>query len=773
MKHDPALVCPAVFWYWNDDPTPDSIRRQLDAFLDRGFKSVYIHPMPDDFRPDDFREGMRVSYLSPAFFELVSITCEEARRRRMMLNLYDEGGWPSGRAGGVLVSENPEFAACGLRRTADGFETVRFPVTWDYPDLMNPTATRRFIELTHERYKATIGHEFGRTVRSIFTDEPRLLGKLGTDTIPWSPQLPRAFRTQNGYGLDDALGLLFEAAVSDEAQRVHRDFIATVSRQIRDNFYAPIARWCEANGLLFEGHHSGENEFVNHATYFGHFLEQAGKYHLPGIDAIWRQVFPGSGQGNFVALASSSAWIRGGRVATAELFGVYGPGLTLAQMRWVGHYCTIRGVNRHGLMASLETAEGLGRSGVCGEFTPHDPRWRDLDLYTAQAQRANRFTLRGEPITPVAVFYRTELLSGATAEAFERRHEALTRAVQDQGHPLFFVGEHDLRRAADRGVKHLVVHTQSPMSPSERGVLREAAARMEVHHSGGMDDLRLPPPSMFRPLKHGEGLRVLPLRRDDGSTELMLFNESLDALDLSFEWSGQPLIDHKVDDDATLDLRPLHHDNGVCDLRLLPGELRAFEAAAAWAETPRWTLLTIEPITGGWTCRPIERMVIGDTARLEPVNDEAREIGGDFTYWEKGFSGSVVFRRCLDVRVSPDVRYVLDVGEAFDACEVCIDGKMIGRRAWAPWQVDVTEPLRHGARDLTIRVTSTAAAAWSEVLADANRPAAMKNLYWKTAAPFIREHRSIGLAGPVRLLSLVPQEHAEVIHGSQILSRPR
>lgn len=51
---------PGIFWYWNADPTPNGIRRQLTQIRAAGFRSVYLHPMPDNFRKSDFKSGMKM-----------------------------------------------------------------------------------------------------------------------------------------------------------------------------------------------------------------------------------------------------------------------------------------------------------------------------------------------------------------------------------------------------------------------------------------------------------------------------------------------------------------------------------------------------------------------------------------------------------------------------------------------------------------------------------------------------------------------------------------
>lgn len=761
---DPRLIAPAIFWFWNRDPTRESVEHRLDAFLDRGFRSVYIHPMSDDFRPADFHGGMTTAYLSPAFFDLIAMTCEQMRRRDMTLWLYDESGWPSGRAGGLLVDENPALSVRGLRRRNGYTSEVDFRDECDYPDLMNPDATRRFIELTHERYRAAVGNAFGKTILGIFTDEPRLLGRVGSDTIPWSPTLPEAFEAKHGYPLADALGHLFEVKHPDDAtHRARRDYLQTVSDLIAQNYFDPIRQWCDEHCLIFEGHHTGEDEFAKHGQYFGHYLQQAKRYHVPGVDTIWRQIFPGQSGGNFVALASSRAWLDGNRVALSELFAAYGQGLTLEQMRWVSAQHLVRGVNRHGLMASLESADGPRRLGTCSDFSFHDPRWRDLDLYLRFVDSAAAFTLRGQPITDVAMFYRTELIDGEAATAFDAEHELITDAILDWLHPLFFVGEDDLARAAEMGVRQLIVHPDAPLDASEIVALRNAeAAGMRVDHVKTAQDVSVIDSPIIQDVSRSTGVRALPLRADDGGVELMLFNQGDAEVDFAFTWHAQPLAELPLDDDATLDLRPLRREGGAswgaggsgggegsgrCRVLLLPGELRAWVAAEAWPEPTRWTPTQTHPLDGGWRVRAIEQLTIGQRPVVAPVDEPDRDVTiGDLDSARSMFSGTLEYTHRIAVKIRPDRRYVLDLDRVFDACEVSLDGEVVARRAWSPWRVDVTEAVRSGARALTVRVTNTAAGAWMDPALHERDLHDTPNMYLKTAAPFMRESCRAGLA---------------------------
>ena len=82
-----------------------------------------------------------------------------------------------------------------------------------YVNCLDKKAIDRFVEITHERYKEVVGDEFGRTVPSIFTDEPHFPHKstLGfakekrAVTLPWTDDLPETYRAAYGSDLLDSL----------------------------------------------------------------------------------------------------------------------------------------------------------------------------------------------------------------------------------------------------------------------------------------------------------------------------------------------------------------------------------------------------------------------------------------------------------------------------------------------------------------------------------------------------------------------------------------
>ncbi|EJT97769.1 hypothetical protein DACRYDRAFT_111287 [Dacryopinax primogenitus] len=220
------------FWSWNNKLDQEKLLRQLDVFQRMGMGGVHIHS----------RIGLDSEYLGPKFMECLRASVEKAKEKNMLTCLYDEDRWPSGYAGGIVLKDHPEHrglhylltpwkygeapegtvgtgrktstspvrSECGdyiasyditltehghlasykrLRPTETGKNVWHLYVEPNppsefynndtYVDVLNKEAIQYFIKTTHEAFQREVGGDFGRTVPSIFTDEPQFQAKLG------------------------------------------------------------------------------------------------------------------------------------------------------------------------------------------------------------------------------------------------------------------------------------------------------------------------------------------------------------------------------------------------------------------------------------------------------------------------------------------------------------------------------------------------------------------------------------------------------------------
>jgi hypothetical protein len=103
----PSAYSSQVTWGWNGVMTREVIARDLDKLLSMNIHAAWVEP----------GRNPEAAYLSPAYFENVKIAVEEAKKRDMHLWFDDDGGYPSGFAGGKFTVERPDLDMKALAAT--------------------------------------------------------------------------------------------------------------------------------------------------------------------------------------------------------------------------------------------------------------------------------------------------------------------------------------------------------------------------------------------------------------------------------------------------------------------------------------------------------------------------------------------------------------------------------------------------------------------------------------------------------------------------------
>ncbi|MBC7329130.1 hypothetical protein H5T88_02095 [bacterium] len=157
-----------------------------------------------------------------------------------------------------------------------------------YINLLMPEPTRRFIELTHERYAKHLGDDLGKYFIATFTDEPSLMSYFflpaSYSPLPWAPNLPNEFRKRRGYEIEPFLPLLF--LDGKEAGKVRYDFWQTVGELVAENFFGQIRDWCRRHNIASGGHLLMEESLTAHVSFYGNFFLCLKYLDAPSIDCL-------------------------------------------------------------------------------------------------------------------------------------------------------------------------------------------------------------------------------------------------------------------------------------------------------------------------------------------------------------------------------------------------------------------------------------------------------------------------------------------------------
>ena len=427
------------------------MRRDLDRMKALGFQSVTVQAGG---------RNMPEPYLSDAFMKLFRVFVEEAKQRDMRVWIVDDAGYPSGFAGGKFTQEKPDLRmqtlALAKKIPVAAGDTLSQPVTpetvavlavnadgtsqpvpitngainWTAPpgtwtvliiehqfqtsptrsetnpdpkhpkdtsqsleDYMNPAATLQYLAFTHEQYKKYVGDEFGKTIMGFRGDEPDYT--IGTN-LPWTPAFFDRFQEIKGYDVRPYVASFFAPTMTDEQKRVKADYWDVFSLMFAAAFFKQQSDWCAANGIAYQVHINHEEMELELTRSEGDFFRDMRYVEVPGIDAIWHQIWMDT-ISDFPRLASSASPLYGKPRAFTETFAAYRPQPNVDQARYILNEEMVRGVNQIEVMYFPASSSSFPpQSGLMSQ-----PGFADLMQYV---RRLSYLMSVGRPAASVALY---------------------------------------------------------------------------------------------------------------------------------------------------------------------------------------------------------------------------------------------------------------------------------------------------------------------------------------------------------------------------------
>ncbi|MEA4823286.1 MAG: glycosyl hydrolase [Clostridiaceae bacterium] len=766
----PTDFWPAYSWVWNDQITENGILEQLSTFHRRGIRVFYIIPEPKEFRPKTMPTQLVPDYLSDEYLRLVRFAATEAAKLGIRAWLYDEGGWPSGSANGLVVAKNPSLACVAL--APDGTVVDVPPFAQSYPDLLNPASTDAFLELTHDAHARAFGDAFASLLPIAFTDEPHVRADKGT--IPWTNGFDKRFQERFGYDIMTRLPALFDDDLpGEDNRRARADYRDLLGEMFAENYFLPIRDWCHAHGILSAGHVGGDDVAFGNAKYgYHHILRCLRALDIPGVDAIWRQIFPAPETPGrelyaprcanrlFPRYASSAAHQISSRFSLTESYAIYGSGLTYDQMRWVFAFQAVRGINLLNLMSMSYSYRGP-MAASCGRptFSPLLPGAEDIALFNEWAARVCYLNSSGKPVADAALYMPLQDIWPADdaarmmAERFEQTGAALEAVgadfdVIDDDCILAAALDHGTLRIGDAAYRTIYLPDGVTLPPKVQEKLRSFGS------AGGTVTIcsgDYPVHSAIR--SDCAALRVARRYLDEGRVYL-LTSESFAPTETTvrFPDEGDCLayeLDLTTGERRAVSVAPyeLSLPLGGMTALLFTRDGQIAEPAARHATltrhidlgTPffrrlRGVTLTPDGIDSAGIEEPYQRVPLGDW----------RDTAGAY------FSGDAEYLFEFDAPADEDADYTLDLGDVRFSCEVTLNDTPVGKAVFTPFTFRL--PKLQPRNILTVRVSNTMANAYAGCDFTQWHPAWTLGPYHAIERDFERESLASGLFGPVRIL---------------------
>jgi len=769
LQNPPRRYEPIYAWVWNGPVTREQTDAQLAEMRRLGINRFYIIPEPKSFRPNTMPTQMEPDYLTPAFFEECRYTFEQAVAQGMDCWLYDEGGWPSGGACGKVLFYHPELARRTLElreltlpgntpytptdpdtiaafvnadtqiepgfTSADDvavteyyserhfFETPGHP---DIPDLLLPDTTKVFIEMTHEKYLPYLRHLFGEHISAVFTDEPN-----SPRPIPMRKEFLAEFEARYGTSIIPVLpAMVGKTEPTEEQAMLIADWFDMCSHFFCDYFMLPQKKWANEHGMAFTGHLSGEDTpgYVRGSSF--HSLRALRCMDIPGVDVIWRQIYPGSYahdkgmpeicvNGFFPRLASSAAAQTGKTDAVTESFGVYGSGLTYDTMRYVTAYQAIRGINIMNAMIMTYDRESLFNTGELPHFNESQPYYRHLSAINDYITRVSWLVSQGDRVCDTALYYPVRDIAVDTAShrpeltvpaAFP--YDRMGRALEELQIDFDILDDDVILQAEgiDEGELRMgLARYRRVFIPSDRCMTKAVRDRLARFEAAGGQVLRtldgVTPPAELG-IRAIPGIRVMKRLTETG-TLMLVFNENAEPTDVTVSLDGEYV--YRID--ATEG--KLYAASGTVTLTLVSGELAGVYATTDQLPCEQPPVCASELVLpNAFTLRRTSSLVIGEQHEELHLLNEApvpAALGDWCGLFGLGFSGSAVYETAFARPDGIGERFILDLGEVRHACAVTLNGVSLGARLMPPYRFTVDSALLQAQNTLCVEVVNTSA----------------------------------------------------------------
>ncbi len=649
-----------------------------------------------------------------------------------------------------------------------------------YINMIDAASAHTQIEGVYEEHFRHYGAEFGKTIAGFFSDEPQFGNisdqcfdtRLGKEKmpLPWSDELAEMLTQRYGAGWRALLPFLFVDTLEHKAQpQMRYDYMDCISKLYAKNFSRPIGQWCHDHGVEYIGHVVEDNS-VHSRLGLGaaHWFRAMEGQDMAGIDIIGGQYVFGApvqerkgmvkADGEFFHYALGKLGASAGHLdpkkqgrTMCELFGAYGWGFGVRNMKYLLDHLLSRGINHlvphafsmaeypdfdcpphfyargnnpefpyfahlmkyanrmcHQLNGGTHVASVAvlydGELDWCGERMPMQKVCRALTENQIEFDIVPLDMLRDLPAYNGCVKYDTLEINGVAFGALlVPQAEYIPQGLLDFANsapdfPVVFVEGQPKGVVRDEGGKP---GDADQLSKTSVVKLEELAAYLADH---GMKQILVEPAFSQLSVYHyrKEGVLFLLVnesvnQRFSGTVTLPAAGKLVcyDGFADTYEAVQTELLDGAVR--VSLDLEPgesilLTEGKGMESLPQHPF------ASKLLAQCRKQT-----DLSNNWQVKCLrakdreESCAFETVAQLQPISDT-----------QPAFSGRILYRKTFELEEVPSHGY-LRAEQVYEVMSVRVNGKEAGIRLTPPYQVDVGAYLQKGTNTLEIEVATTPA----------------------------------------------------------------
>ena len=425
-------------WMVNDDLDDEEIRHQVREFRDKGLYSVVFRTY----------NGLISDYPGPKFKSKVRVAIEEARKCGLKIALqagYMPSAYPDLPKKHALHRIVPVKAS----EVADGDEVIAYYGDIAFLDRIAPATVNMiddesvdfYIRTAYEENWAEFADEYGKTVISIWLDEPRFDNRY----LTWTTDFEERFLARFGYSIKAALpSLYFDEG---DSKRVRYDYFTFLRENMESCYYSKVREWCRAHGLSFAGHLMGEERLTMQIAQATAVMPFYKYFDVPGIDMLsavhdWydKPLVPFTEKMkrfrersmHVAAIQLTSIAEQTGRdLKLCEMYGVTSPNFVFRDMLHLFDFFAANGINHQCVHALFYSPRGFRKRFYPQSFNRYMPFWDNFRNVKDYVATVSSFVSTGKCATDIAVLHPLETAYGYFKGLTDARDESPRASVDD------------------------------------------------------------------------------------------------------------------------------------------------------------------------------------------------------------------------------------------------------------------------------------------------------------------------------------------------------
>lgn len=406
-------------WMVNDKLEDDEIEKQVRQFREKGFYSVIFRTY----------NGLISDYPGPNFKHKVRVAIETAKQCGLKIALQ-AGFMPSAYPGlpkeyalhriapvpKLEVTDEDSILACH-----DGVAFADH-IAAATVNMLDESAVKYYIHTAYEEMWAEFADEFGKTIVSVWLDEPRFDNRY----LTWTPDFDARFSKRYGYSIKENIPSLYYEI--GDYKKIRYDYFTFIRDTMEENYYMRVRNWCHSHNLSFAGHLMGEEYLTMQIAQSAACMPFYKYFDIPGVDMLfadhdwydkpvqpfkveWRRLVERSM--HVCAIQCTSVAEQAGKeFKLCEMYGVTSPGFTFRDMMHEFDFFAANGINHQCMHAMFYSPRGFRKRFYPQTFNVYQPFWENFRNIKDYVAAVSSFVSMGKSGADIAVLHPLETAYG-------------------------------------------------------------------------------------------------------------------------------------------------------------------------------------------------------------------------------------------------------------------------------------------------------------------------------------------------------------------------